>query len=341
MLITFSLFWVVIKNNLMYCVRTGNVDGGGLWFPSAINQTFIGIYFLEICLTGLFFLVRDTEDNVACDAQGIIMAVVLVLTVLYQIWLMMHLGRLFKYAPIRLEVESENLLNDSATGQSQEINEPSESLGPEKASEAGIALNTLSTNNELVEGDADDALPDLALPPKRPTFRTEKSGQSRGSDMQAKRIEDAQAAKGVLARINKPLDEARLQQLEKALGQAEKKVGNVLMPRRKDIEAQMMNDPISRIILQHNDELETLEPEERDLLISVAFTHPVLRAPRPCVWIPRDDLGISDDEVRRTRAFSDHVDIENRGAAYDQKLKVVVDEPPPDLDQFSIVINEL
>jgi hypothetical protein len=159
--------------------------------------------------------------------------------------------------------------------------------------------------------------------------------------MQAQQIEDSKAAKRILARLNRPLDEARLQQLEKTLGQAERKIGNVLMPRRKDIEAQMMDDPISKITLQHNDELEALEPEERDLLVSIAFTHPVLRAPRPCVWIPRDDLGISDDEVRRTRAFSEHVDIENKGATFDRKLKVVVNEPPPDLDQFSIVMNEL
>jgi len=103
----------------------------------------------------------------------------------------------------------------------------------------------------------------------------------------------------------------------------------------------MMNDPISKIILQHNDELETLEPDERDMLISVAFTHPLLRAPRPCVWIPRDDLGISDDECRRTREFSENVFIENKGAFFDEKLKVQVDKPPPDMSEFALVIPEL
>src|ERR1700709_105356 len=104
MLITFSLFWVVIKNNLIYCVRTGNVDGGGLFFPSAINQLFTGLYFMQFCLIGLFFLVRDDDNNVACDAQGVIMAIVLVLTLLYHIWLMVHLQPLFKYAPVRLDL---------------------------------------------------------------------------------------------------------------------------------------------------------------------------------------------------------------------------------------------
>jgi hypothetical protein len=332
---------VVIKNNVLFVVRTGTVDGGGLWFPSAINQTFTGVYFMEICLIGLFFLVRDTDDNVACDTQGILMGIILVLTILYQIWLMIHLGRLFKYAPIRLEVESQNLLNDDESRKSAELENVIPGKAAEKSKEAGIPLEDLRKENIEENDHADDALSDLAPPPKRPTFRSTQSGQSRGSNMQARKAEDAKAAQGILARINRPLDEERVNQLEKALNQAEKAVGNVLMPRRKDIEKQMMNDPISKIVLQHNDELETLDAEDRDKLISIAFTHPILRAPRPFVWIPSDEFGISDDEVARTRAFSEHLDIENRGASFDSKLKVRVDEPPPDLDQFSVVMTEL
>ncbi len=52
---------MVIKNNILYVIRTGDVDSGGLWFPSAINQTFTGLYFMEVCLIGLFFLVRDVN----------------------------------------------------------------------------------------------------------------------------------------------------------------------------------------------------------------------------------------------------------------------------------------
>lgn len=355
-LITFSLFWVVIKNNLLYCVRTGNVDGGGLWFPSAINQTFTGIYFLEICLIGLFFLVRDVEGNVACDTQGILMGIILVLTILYHIWLMVHLGRLFKYAPIRLEVESQNLLTDDESKKSFELDPHAVATtnghrsgnvhGGEKSKEAGIPLEDLNKQPQSHEhNDEDaDALSDLVAPPKRPTFRSGHSGQSRGSNqtaLQAKQAEDKKAAEGILARINRPLDEERIKQLEKALDQAGHAMGNVLRPRKKDIEKQMMDDPISKILVQHNDELETLDAEDRDKLISIAFTHPILRAPRPFVWIPQDEFGISDDEVARTRAFSENLDIENRGASFDRKLKVRVDEPPPDLDQFALVMTEL
>ena len=341
MLITFSLFWVVIKNNLLYCVRAGTVDGGGLFFPSAINQMFTGLYFMEICLIGLFFLVRDTAGHIACDAQGIIMAVVLVFTVLYQIWLMNHLAPLFKYAPIRLEVESKALLADYQ--EKREI----ESRGTQEDAKAPLPKPQEDDKDELTSSDnhasrSEDIekthTPDLSTP--RPPFWQRQSSH-RSQDIQAQQREDEKSAERILARLNQPLDEARLAHLEKKLARTEASHGSALLPRRKDIEAQMLDDPISKIIMQHNDELENLDPEERDMLISVAFMHPVLRETRPSVWIPSDELGVSDDEVRRTRELSADVVIDNRGAYFDRRLKVQVDRPPPDMSEFALIMAEL
>jgi hypothetical protein len=342
MLITFGLFWVVIKNNLLYCVRTGTVDGGGLFFPSAINQLFTGLYFMEICLIGLFFLVRDTEGRVACDAQGIIMAVVLVLTILYQIWLMNHLAPLFKYAPVRLEVESKALLADyqenNRTG-SRETLETSEAANTDIRDAEKVPLD-LSNPTASHTKDIEMALKPELSAQDRPPF-TERWSSHRSKDLQAQQREDAKSAERILARLNQPLDEARLAHLERKLARSEAGIGNVLLPRRKDIEAQMLDDPISKIIMQHNDELENLDAEERDMLISVAFTHPVLRETSPSVWIPRDDEGVSDDEVRRTRELSGDVVIDNRGAFFDRKMKVQVVKPPPDMSQFALIMAEL
>lgn len=341
-LITFSLFWVVIKNNLLYCVRTGTVDGGGLFFPSAINQLFTGLYFMEICLIGLFFLVRDTQAKVACAAQGIIMAVVLALTILYQIWLMMHLTPLFKYAPVRLDVESKALLGDYEENH--------------RIKSAGIQNTSTPTGSDLPDKSKNTVELSSQTAPHSPDVRTTHEPQSsteerpplwqrqssnRSKNLQVQQREDVRSAKQILLRLNKPLDEARLAQLEKKLAKGGVGIGSVLLPRRKDIEAQMHDDPISKIIMQHNDELENLDPEERDMLTSVAFMHPVLREPSPSVWIPSDELGVSDDEVRRTREFSVDVVIDNRGAYFDIKLKVQVNKPPPDMSEFALIMAEL
>jgi hypothetical protein len=342
MLITFSIFWVVIKNNLLYCVRTGTVDGGGLFFPHAINQLFTGLYFMEFCLIGLFFLVRDTQGKVACEAQGIIMAMALVLTILYQIWLIHHLSPLFKYASVRLEVDSEALLavyqekGRKGSHRSQENLEPAHlDVRDEDKLHLDISSHTASPTQNAEMSHR----PELSTQ-DRPFFGQRHSSH-RSQDIQAQQREDARLAEGILARLNRPLDEARLAHLEKNLARTDAGIGSVLLPRYRDVEAQMLDDPISKIIMQHNDELENLDLEERDMLISVAFMHPVLRETRPCVWIPKDELGVSDDEVKRTRGLSQDIRINNRGAYFDRRLKVQVDKPPPDMSEFALIIGEL
>jgi predicted RNA-binding protein YlxR (DUF448 family) len=296
MILTFGLFWIVIKNNILYVIRTGNVDGGGLFFPSAINQTFTGLYFMEVCLIGLFFLVRDSKNNAACELQGAIMVIVLLLTASYQIWLAATFNGLYRYAPVRMEA-----------------------IASKRDKEYEL---------ERLVAKKEDLSPQI-------------SSQGRGQDIQKQQEKDEQSAKRILARLNRPLNDERLAELENRLSQVQHRVGNVLVPRRHEIEIHMMNDPISRIIMQHNDELENLDPEERDMLLSIAFTHPVLRETRPSVWIPRDNLGVSDDEVKRTREFSRDVTIDNRGAYFNRKLKVQVDKPPPDMSEFALVMAEL
>ncbi|TID24432.1 DUF221-domain-containing protein [Venturia nashicola] len=348
MIITFSLFWTVIKNNILYVIRTGDVDGGGLFFPSAINQTFTGLYFLEICLLGLFFLVRDENGKVALQAQGIIMAIVLMLTICYQIWLNLNFHALYQYAPIRLEVE---------VGRRQREAEEAERLIAEKneaiaqsdgdTSDTTSRPTTAELNASWQEGDKAAAEEPSS---KRPAAARMASKQSlrrpRSTTLteEIQRRKDAAEAKRILVKINRPLDESHLASMEARLSRAQHSAGHIghsLLPRKQDIEKQMYNDPISKIIMQHNDEIEDLDADDRDLLISVAFTHPILREPPPAVWIPNDDLGVSDDEVRRTRAMWPGVGIENRGAFFNQKLKVEVDKPPPDMSEFALIMAEL
>ncbi|KFY31856.1 hypothetical protein V494_07911, partial [Pseudogymnoascus sp. VKM F-4513 (FW-928)] len=56
---------------------------GGIFFPTAVRQLLTGIYFMELCLAGLFFLVRDAKEHAACRAQGIIMIIAVCFTALF------------------------------------------------------------------------------------------------------------------------------------------------------------------------------------------------------------------------------------------------------------------
>lgn len=86
-----------------------------------------------------------------------------------------------------------------------------------------------------------------------------------------------------------------------------------------------------------NDEIEDLTPEERDKLVRRAFQHQALRAKRPVIWIPRDELGVSDDEILRTQQLSKHIWVSNEYTGLDGKGRVVYRRSPPDFSEVDLI----
>ena len=128
----FTLFWFAYRHNYYY-VQRNKVDTHGLLFEKALSQIFAGVYVLEVTLIGLFFLVRNMENNVACTAQAIIMIVALVLTAAYHYVLETTLHPLYELLPVTLEdkaadAERERFksINESRPSQSRPSEEPSE-----------------------------------------------------------------------------------------------------------------------------------------------------------------------------------------------------------------------
>jgi hypothetical protein len=280
-------------------------DTGGVLYPRAINQTFTGIYFMELCMAGLFFLAEDPTGKNVCTAHGVIMIVVLILTALYQVLLNYSFGPLFRYLPITFEDEA--VLRDQAFQRAQD-----QRLG-------------LIDGDELQEEEEEEDI-------KQP----EKNGEN-GNAIEMRRFGSVRRpmnkvgtwAKGgghqlrKIAVVNKASDKNKRASLYRE------------KHRRKDIEAQRAIG--EALFGGFHDEIEDLTPEERDALTKHAFQHEALRARRPTVWIPRDDLGISDDEIRRTQAYSDHIWISNEGTALDSKVRVVYGRAPPDFSEVDLI----
>ncbi len=179
------------------------------------------------------------------------MAITFVLTIIYQIWLVNNFNELIKYAPLRLE--GETLMRDA------ESEAPSTTANEEGARQVSGATVAAKQQPVEVEGKI-DAPPRQAEKVPRPAFLTEKRPSSsrsvatahldrRTTDMEAQKKHDNHQAKGILARLNQPLNESRLAELESHLQQVEARVGNTLIPRKHEIVALMMNDPISKIIV--------------------------------------------------------------------------------------------
>jgi hypothetical protein len=104
--IMFSLLWLS-HGYSMARVNHFKTDTGGIFYPRAINQTFTGLYVMELCMAGLFFCVVDEEGSRTCTVHGFFMIASLVLTIAYQIVLNSSFTPLFNYLPVQLVTDRE------------------------------------------------------------------------------------------------------------------------------------------------------------------------------------------------------------------------------------------
>lgn len=101
-ILVFILFLAVQKYNMINVSRF-DFDTGGLIYPKAINQLFVGLYAMELYLKVLFFLVRDSSNQFACIGQAIIMILTTAFTAAYQINLNRAYKPFFSNLPVMLD----------------------------------------------------------------------------------------------------------------------------------------------------------------------------------------------------------------------------------------------
>ncbi|GAW18866.1 hypothetical protein ANO14919_083480 [Xylariales sp. No.14919] len=307
-IITFSLLWIANKYSMLYVNRL-SIDTGGVLYPRALNQTFTGLYVMNIALIGLFFIQEDETGDRACAPQAIIMIVVTILTALYQLLLNTSFGPMFRYLPITFEDEA--VIRDEAFQRAQDRR-----LG-------------LADDDDAKQFDEDSSSPHQSL--DGPSDLLEKG--NRGN-----KLGNLNPVRGIVHAGTWAVRSGK-NTYDHTLGRAERGIKNAAKFRderkQKDLEAQRAIG--EALYGGFHDEIEDLMPEERDVLVRRAFMHSALRARRPTLWIPRDDLGISDDEIRRTRELSEHIWISNEGTALDSKVRVVYGRAPPDFSELDII----
>jgi hypothetical protein len=306
-IITFTLLWIANRYNMLYVSRF-QLDTGGLLYPRAINQTFVGLYFMEVLLVGLFFLVQDTNGKAACAPQAIIMIVALVLTILYQFLLNQSFGPLLHHLPITFEDEA--VLRDEAF---------------ERAQARRLGLDEEETVVSLPQHDGGIELSKI------------NSSQSR-KFAKFNPINVVQGAGSWAARSGRNFRAATFRR-GSGNDQNDGASPHPQIRRKRHHKDFLAQKKIADALYGgYNDEIEDLTPEERDILVKHAFQHYALRARRPTVWIPRDDIGVSDDEVKRTREFAgNNIWISNIGAALDAKARVVYGRNPPDFSEIDLI----
>ncbi|KAL9121806.1 MAG: hypothetical protein Q9187_001630, partial [Circinaria calcarea] len=216
----FGVFWIVFRYNILYVTDSGH-DSGGMLYPTALNQLFTGVYVMELCVTGLFFLVRDDHNRATCIGQAVIMIVAMVITVSFQLLLNDAFAPQLRFVPMFADIA-----------------EP-EKKAQEKKHECGVTK-------------ADEC------------FRTL---LQKCYDWKVVSFADQGSFTTLFSNIKKPI------------------------------------------------------PSETDELISPTYQHEALSVQKPTVWIPKDCLGISDDEILRVRRYDNSIRVSNEHAALDIKRK--------------------
>jgi hypothetical protein len=363
MLITFSLFWFTYRYQMIY-VSYAKAETNGLIFPKAVNHLFTGIYFLELCLIGLFFLQSREE----CLPHAIIMIITLGFTVLYQYVLNRAFGPLFNYLPITFEDEAvqrdeEFQRAQMARWSKEEGGEHSSLLAEEIANrtaeerELAHLANRTAEERELAHLEELDRLD--AQEQYRPNSqrylsdrstenyelkelrRKQSSINEHSSGPEHQRRRNNWAVKSETSRSRsrsqshtttpKAHRKHRKDPFDTLADTLKKGLNDVSRPVR-DIEAQVL--PSGNLFDEVDDELMDIEPSARQKLIKRSFQHPATRTIQPAVWVPHDDLGIARDEIQRTSAFSQRIWITSVNARLSANGKVMYKGLPPDRDPF-------
>ena len=295
---------------------------------------------MELCLIGLFFLVDGVDPktgnktSAVCKIQGIIMFVVMVLTAIYQWLLNKAFAPLFRYLPITLEDEA--VERDEAFARAQE-----KRWHLEEAEQEGEESNDPPKRREHPVGKENQQFEDIEMQHLDGVHDGGKPDPRKSSHLVPEAIGNLSPMKGSWA------DRSRNKTPKSPATPAHD--GHVVSqrshhhkhprPQSTDLEGQLsgtnaIGEALSSGI---SDEIEDLTPDERDRLVQRAFLHEALRARRPVIWIPRDDLGVSDDEIRRTQEFSRNIWISNEHTGLDGKGRVVYRRSPPDFSEVDLI----
>ena len=314
-------------------------DTGGLLYPTAINQLFTGLYFMELCLIGLFLLVESYDPktkktvSAACKAQAIIMIIVMIFTAIFQWLLNMAFAPLFRYLPITLEDEA--VERDEAFARAQEKRWISEE-GEREREDPTVATENRGRHSGEADGE-NESVEMRNLEAQHEHAERGKPSTRNLGNLVPEAIGHLVPTKGSWA------NRSRNDGLK--LPRTPRHRAHVASPRHHhqrrsmDMEAQRSgtNTIGEALFAGISDEIEDLTPDERDVLVQRAFQHEALRARRPVIWIPRDDLGVSDDEIYRTQAFSKNVWISNEFTGLDGQGRVVYRRSPPDFSEVDLI----
>lgn len=264
------------------------------------------------------------------------MIVVMIFTAIYQWLLNMAFGPLLRYLPITLEDEA--VMRDDEFARAQE-----KRWNLENNDDSGNDINDALQDRERRSLAEDREIEDIELQNIEARKERSKLDPRNLASMVPDVVTDLVPTRASWA------DRSRNKKVKSPNVNSPGQPSHMVSPRQRhhhhaqakspDVEAQRTGTGAvgEALFAGINDEIEDLTPDERDKLVQHAFQHEALRARRPVIWIPRDDLGVSDDEIMRTKEFSKHIWISNEFTGLDGKGRVIYRKSPPDFSEIDLI----
>ncbi|AOW03694.1 hypothetical protein B0I72DRAFT_15369 [Yarrowia lipolytica] len=316
-LISFSLTYMAFKYRIIYC-NVNRVNSYGLFFPTAIFQLFTGIYTLQLCLIGLFFLVKDEKQTkFVCTKHAIIMIIVLAFTILYQLHLSSKLKAVIEYLPVdkaATDLNSEIVCEKGKQSISHIFTEGGTQYHEKTdgvKTEAGVNGTSISIR-ELAD------LQELETVPLTPYTVPENP------------FETPAALPGPQTQTSASISSPRVKNV--AINTLTR-LGRIVYTGSEDTRTTASQFMYRGIFDQLNTNLESISADNREKLLNRAFLHESLRTPDYICWVPEDELGVGIREIGRIRQQFPLVRISN-DSCYLHNQKIMFTRAPPDYDEI-------
>lgn len=317
-LVSFLMFHLAWKFLLVQVFdQPEESETGGVYFPMAINNLFVGLYIEHVCLAALFFL-RIPDEGVAALVKAIMMLVLVAITAAAHLFIKHSFDHLLHALPMSLATKK-----------------MAKKWEKEKRRRTGT----------LLPGDLDEE-PDLFSRKrirsvrrriKKTVAKVEDKIETK-LDINGKRSRehspkpsvDIAAASAVAGpqfeSTQVPMHELTKQKSKESVHSQKSHKSDKSNKSKKD-GPHIAFDPAAPAVSSTDNDSDDSDEEAAD---EHAFDHPATYEAQKWVWIPKDPLGLSELLAKELRDAG--VDASDVGAFMDEKGVVEVRRNPPDED---------
>ncbi|KAF8160922.1 DUF221 family protein [Crassisporium funariophilum] len=295
-LISYGMFYLAWKFLLTQVFdQTDEKETGGMYFPMAINNLFVGLYIEQICLACLFFL-KTSVSGVTAVIQGVFMIVLLVLTACAQIFLHNSFSPMKQYLPMSLATKKMAKRYSKLEGTVGE----EDKIDLFSRNRVRSIRRRIKSTSKRIDGKLDQLKAKVKA----------ESGWSKDADEETRRNTEFN---GQDPRPHEPTAETTAVATSSASKRSEASSKRVKLP---------VFDEAAPAVEDSDSSAD--EQDENDH----AFDHPSTYVDQTWIWLPKDPLGLSEFLASDFQVAG--VDASDIGAVMDEKGVVEVTRNPPD-----------